>query len=110
MLTRINILNYVLSVALLEVSRLRVFASLRFVEVVARCTAALGHGFSAHDSSMAATSGHFVAVTPGIGASFIHNGATGGVLLVVVLGHGRLNGVVNVGSSVQSGSDGVALS
>jgi len=74
---------------------------------VARCTAALSQGFHAHGFSMTARFGHLPAVSPGVGASFVHDGATSGVLFVVIFGHGGLNGVVDVGSSVQSGSLGV---
>jgi len=79
--------------------------------MVASSTAAFCKGFSSgYGSSMAAASGHLVAVAPGVGASFVQNGATTGVLFVVVFGHGGLNGVVHVSSSVLSGSLGVALS
>lgn len=74
---------------------------------MARCTAALSHGLVAHGFSMTARFGHLVAVSPGVGASFVHDGATCGVLFVVIFGHGGLNGVVDVGSSIQSGSLGV---
>jgi len=77
--------------------------------MVASGAAAPGEGFSVRDLTMAAASGHLVAVAPGIGASFVQNGATSGVLFVVVFAHARLNGVVDVSSSVRSGSLGVGL-